>query len=137
MPKSNMASVLHTERQSIDQEIARLEHRRSGIDNLLKDYGHGPSSFNRSRTTSNRKPAGKTGDMSNMEMVRQVLKGSNHSELSVKELRAAIQTKFRSGASKNLPQILHKAAGNKSSIYKNGRTGKYGLLEWKGNKKAS
>lgn len=106
-----------------------LRKRQDGIAALLREYGYeregpGRAGVARKRTT------GKGNGLSNMEMVRQILKSKN-GEMTVKELRAAIQTKFQSETSKNLPQLLHKAALNKSSIYKNARTKGYGLLEWK------
>lgn len=132
MPKSPLSAVLQDERASIDQQIQKLERRRTGIDELLKQYSDSASPAG--RTT---KPAStQKGALSNMEMVRQVLK-AKHAEMNVKEIRVGIREKFRVEASKNLPQLLHKASTNKSSVYKNGRTQKYGLLTWKESRKAS
>lgn len=104
MPKSPLSAVLQDERASIDQQIQKLERRRTGIDELLKQYSDSASPAG--RTT---KPAStQKGALSNMEMVRQVLK-AKHAEMNVKEIRVGIREKFRVEASKNLPQLLHKA----------------------------
>ena len=75
MPKTQLTLVLETERASINQQLGQLEKRRQKINELLNDYGHKGSVSNRKvRTKGN--AARKQGSLSNMDMVRQILKGT-------------------------------------------------------------
>ena len=124
MPDKKFVASLQQERSDLDDQIKALEARRRKVLDLLTDYG------------IERAAPDKSG-MSNMEMVRQVL-GNERKELSTAELRSGIRKKFNVDATKNLPQLLFKAASKRSSLYRN-KAGKYGLLIWKksGRKAAS